>query len=330
MPNINKQLVSTIGIGLVSGIVVAIIALFAISISNRVDPINLGPITIASLSYENNSQIPVIRSSLELPYTGVEAIAAGLEDPVLCRFGRGKYFLSDGFYKDSEYRLIYNYNNQLTGIYLYTENIMPNPWLKIDELRGGGGTIVVEKEHYGLFVFFRDPDESCKGSVGANTGDGTSIDWSATGKRSSPTPYVEPTPTPMPSDLVTGVVTQLGKETSLTVTITTEPENISVASDSEIKDKASELPKLFADIISGLTDVEHASNTWIDNVSYKGVSGTYTAQSLSTLVPGAVDGNIIKVSAWVSDKGVLRRISLEGALTSDDSASAVRTFDISK
>ena len=330
MPDINKQLVSAIGIGLVSGIIVAIIALFAISISNRVDPINLGPITIASLSYENNSQIPVIRSSLELPYTGVEAIAAGLEDPVLCRFGRGKYFLSDGFYKDSEYRLIYNYDNQLAGIYLYTENTMPNPWLKIDELRGGGGTIVVEKKHYGLFVFFRDPDESCKGSVGANTGDGTSIDWAATGKRSSPTPYVEPTATPMPADLLTGAATQLGSATTLTVAVTTDPANIAVASDADIKNKASELPKLLADIISNLIDAENASSTWIDNVSYKGVSGTYTAQGLSVLVPGAVDGNVIKVSAWVSDEGALKRIRLEGALTSDDSANAVRTFDITK
>ena len=90
------------------------------------------------------------------------------------------------------------------------------------------------------------------------------------------------------------------------------------------------LPKHFADIISNLENVEYVSSTWIDNVSYKGVSGSYTAQGLTTLVPGAVDGNVIKVSAWVSDEGDLRRIRLEGALTSDDSASAVRTFDITK
>ena len=65
-------------------------------------------------------------------------------------------------------------------------------------------------------------------------------------------------------------------------------------------------------------------------VSYKGVSGSYTAQGLTTLVSGAADGNVIKVSAWVSDEGDLRRIRLEGALTSDDPASAVRTFDITK
>jgi hypothetical protein len=32
----------------------------------------------------------------------------------------------------------------------------------------------------------------------------------------------------------------------------------------------------------------------------------------------------------VYDEGVLRRVRLEGALTSDDSASAIRTFDITK
>ena len=320
--NISKELITVLGVGIVSGIIITIIVLYGLSISNKVDPIDLGPITIASLSYENNSQIPIISDSFSLPYTGVEALEAGLEDPILCSFGRGKYFLSDSFYANSEYLLLYNYSNQLTGIYFYTSNSMPNPWLKLDELRGGGGTLVVDKEHHGLFVFFRDPNESCKGS-------GKSAPESGTyhrGTRSTPTPYIEPTATPLPSDLLTNAATQLGTASSLEVTVTTDPENIAVASEADISANVSGL----SEIISNLTDVGYTSNTWIDNVSYKGFSGSYTVKKLDALVPGAVDGNVIKVSAWVSEEGVLRRVRLEGALTSDDSASAIRTFDISK
>ena len=206
---------------------------------------------------------------------------------------------------------------------------MDLPWRKISKLVGGGGLDVITEEHYGMFIYFGDNIRACKTGEAA-AGSGSPYGGPASAARSTPTPYVEPTATPMPSDLVTDAVTQLGKETSLTVTITTDPANISAASDSDIKDKASELPKLFADIVGNITDIKYASNTWIDNVSYKGVSGIYTAQGLSTLVPGAVDGNVIKISAWVSDEGVLRRIRLEGALTSDDSARAIRTFDIDK
>ena len=102
--------------------------------------------------------------------------------------------------------------------------------------------------------------------------------------------------------------------------------NIAVASEADISANVSGL----SEIISNLTDVGYASNTWIDNVSYKGFSGSYTVKKLDALVPGAVDGNVIKVSAWVSEEGVLRRVRLEGALTSDDSASAIRTFDSTK
>ena len=320
--NISKELITVLGIGAVSGIIITILVIYGISISNKVDPIDIGPITIASLSYENNSQIPIIKDSLSLPYTAAEALEAGLEDPILCSFGRGKYFLSDSFYGDSEYLLLYNYSNQLTGVYFYTSNPMPNPWLKLDELRGGGGTLVVDKEHHGLFVYFRDPTESCKGSGKSAPESGTYH----TGTRSTPTPYVEPTATPLPTDLLTTAATQLGTASGLKVTVTTDSENTAVASDADINNNVS----AFSDIINNMTDVTYASNTWIDNVSYKGASGSYTVKGIDVLVPGAIEGNVVKASVWVSDEGVLRRIKLEGALTSDDSDSSVRTFDITK
>ena len=100
--NISKELITVLGIGAVSGMIITILVIYGISISNKVDPIDIGPITIASLSYENNSQIPIIKDSLSLPYTAAEALEAGLEDPILCSFGRGKYFLAqvafEGFF----------------------------------------------------------------------------------------------------------------------------------------------------------------------------------------------------------------------------------------
>ena len=199
------------------------------------------------------------------------------------------------------------------------------PWRKIPKLVGGGGLDVITEEHYGMFIFFGDNIRACKSGEAA-AGSGSPYGGPASAARSTPTAYVEPTATPLPSDLLTNVATQLGSVSSLKVIVTTDPENISVASDADISDKA----PAFSDIISNLTDVGYASNTWIDNVSYKGVSGSYTVKGIDALVPGAVDGNVIKVSAWVSDEGVLRRVRLEGAITSDDSASATRTFDISK
>ena len=271
---------------------------------------------------------PVSPSSIpsySIPDTAALAIEQGWTDQAYCSQGRGKYFVNS----DTDYLLMYNSAGTPIGIYQQSLEPMDLPWRKISKLVGGGGLDVITEEHYGMFIYFGDNIRACKTGEAA-AGSGSPYGGPLSAARSTPTPYVEPTATPMPSDLVTDAVTQLGKETSLTVTITTDPANISAASDSDIKDKASELPKLFADIVGNITDIKYASNTWIDNVSYKGVSGTYTAQGLSTLVPGAVDGNVIKISAWVSDEGVLRRIRLEGALTSDDSARAIRTFDIDK
>ena len=78
----------------------------------------------------------------------------------------------------------------------------------------------------GSLFFFRDPNESCKGS-------GKSAPESGTyhkGTRSTPTPYIEPTATPLPYDLLTNAATKLGSASGLKVTITTDPENIAVAS----------------------------------------------------------------------------------------------------
>ena len=175
----------------------------------------------------------------------------------------------------------------------------------------------------GMFIFFGDNIRACKSGEAA-AGSGSPYGGPASAARSTPTAYVEPTATPLPSDLLTNVATQLGSVSNLKVIVTTDPENITVASEADISANVSGL----SDIISNLTEVTYASNTWINNVSYKGVSGSYTVKGLDALVPGAVEGNVVKASVWVSDEGALKRVRLEGALTSNDSDSAIRTFDI--
>ncbi len=268
-----------------------------------------------------NPASPTSIPSYLIPDTAALAIEQGWVDQAYCSQGRGKYFTK----ADEDYLLMYNSAGIPIGIYQKSLESMNLPWRKIPKLVGGGGLDVITEEHYGMFIFFGDNIRACKSGEAA-AGSGSPYGGPASAARSTPTAYVEPTATPLPSDLLTNVATQLGSVSNLKVIVTTDPENISVASDADISDKA----PAFSDIISNLTDVGYASNTWIDNVSYKGVSGSYTVKGIDALVPGAVDGNVIKVSAWVSDEGVLRRVRLEGALTSDDSSSAIRTFDITK
>ena len=93
-----------------------------------------------------------------LPLTAAEAVTAGWEDPGLCSSGRGRYFQKEG----APYHLLYNHRDDLIGIYHFSENEMPPPWEKLDELKGGGRITILE-EHWGIFVYFQDPTRACLG-----------------------------------------------------------------------------------------------------------------------------------------------------------------------
>ena len=298
--NINRKLAIVFVISLTGGATIAVIILFVISSANQVRPIDLGPVTIASINYDANTKVPIITSSFELPYTGADAIKVGLQDPILCSFGRGKFYLSDEFYRDSEYLIIYNYLDQLTGLYLYTENIMPKPWLKLDELRGGGGIPVVDKEHYGLFVLFRNPNESCRGS-------GKSGPQSPTFLRGSRTEYETPaTPTPtlgisetfslalesLSSDSRTFLIANDGDGTTIETGITSS--------------------HLHA-FMSGLTNIQEGSSKWIDNVSHRGITGDMDSSYLSNILEGAETVNLT-VNLWINIDKQINAATIEGTV----------------
>ena len=100
----------------------------------------------------------------ELPLTAAEAVAAGWQDPILCSVGRGRYFKKTGG-GEVPYLLMYDSEDQLTGMYLVSETEMPLPWERTEDISGGAGP-VLDYEHWGLFVYFREPLNACTAREG--------------------------------------------------------------------------------------------------------------------------------------------------------------------
>ena len=303
--NISKKLLTTFLASFAAGAFISIIALVIISSTYKVRHIDLGPITIASIGYDSSGNVPIIIDSKELPYTGADAVELGLQDPILCSFGRGKFYLSDEYYKDSEYLIVYNYEDKISGLYLFTENVMPKPWLKLDELRGGGGLPVVAKEHYGLFVLFRDPNDSCKGS-------GKSSPQSPVYQRGTRTEY-EATPTPTVTIMINETFDSALKslnEDFRTFNLLVETDNKELATG--IK------PSKLHSFLSGLSNIHEDSSKWINNVSHRGIYGEVDSSQISNLVDGSGSGTVT-VNLWINKENIINAVTIEGTLNIDGS-----------
>ena len=98
-------------------------------------------------------------SAQPVPLTGAEAVSAGWKDPVLCAPGRGKYFQREG--EENPYFPLFNRQDELIGLYLSSDTEMPLPWRKLDELRGVGASPVVDREHWGMYIFIKDSLTAC-------------------------------------------------------------------------------------------------------------------------------------------------------------------------
>ena len=105
-----------------------------------------------------DSQIPV---EMSLPLTTAAAVAEGWTDPVFCSAGRGRYFKNGPAGEGEPFFLMYNGDNQLIGMYQFSKSEMPTPWKRLDELRGGGSQVLIDFEHWGLFLYNRDPTRAC-------------------------------------------------------------------------------------------------------------------------------------------------------------------------
>ena len=104
------------------------------------------------------SQITV---DMDLPLTAAAAVADGWIDPIFCSAGRGRYFQTGPAGENEPFFLMYNGDDQLMGMYLFSTSEMPSPWKRLDDLRGGGGLTLIDFEHWGLLVYNQDPTRAC-------------------------------------------------------------------------------------------------------------------------------------------------------------------------
>ena len=95
--------------------------------------------------------------SYSIPTNAELAISQGWSDPIFCSPGRGKYYTHPEFH----HILMYNSIGEPIGIYQHSENEMTKPWSKTKEIIGGGGVKILDMEHYGMFIYFKDNIRSC-------------------------------------------------------------------------------------------------------------------------------------------------------------------------
>ena len=160
----------------------------------------------------------------ELLLTAPEAVAMGWKDPVLCTPGRGRYFKRDTGGEKVPYLLMYDDLGSLIGIYQISETEMPTPWKHVDALEGGGLTIV-DFQHWGLFVYFRDQVLACGAAEKGRATYGYREGRFGSQTRGTPTPVLPPTPTPSPSGLLEAAAQNLSSLTSFSFTLTHEGGN---------------------------------------------------------------------------------------------------------
>ena len=108
----------------------------------------------------------------DLPGTAPHAIATGWKDPVYCATGRGRFFQKSPAGEGEPFFLLYNRADELIGLYLYSRSEMPPPWVRHDELLGGGGLKLIDFDHWSLLVYFQDSTLACgSGRLGGGTHD---------------------------------------------------------------------------------------------------------------------------------------------------------------
>ena len=282
----------------------------------------------------------------ELPLTAPEAVATGWKDPVLCTVGRGRYFKKEPASEQVPYLLMYDNLGSLIGIYQISEMEMPRPWEHVDTLEGGGLTIV-DFEHWGLFVYFQDPIRACQAKIGGSASyDHRSSIFFGDPAESAPTPVLPPTPTPSPGGLLEAAAQKMSSVRSLTFTLTHEGGTQKVegsvkpsgspalelsdpdGTDISLPFRFDDLGATLAGVARALQDPADTTSAWINNVQSRGVSGTVSGQQLIPLIPSAAPEASVTVKIWVDAESIVRRVRIEGAVTSDDPPDLVRVLDI--
>ena len=313
--NNTKVILGILAIILIIGFVVGI---YSARILSKSDP---------EISYfALNSGTP--ENEFQLPTTTELAVAEGWEGQGLCIPGRGKFATKE----TTPYILTYNTAGQLTSIYLISKDEMPAPW-KSGENLIASGIEIVDYQHWNLLIHFANPLSSCKTLQSKNTAgycDAFDCNLKGSGERATPTPYMSPTPTPQASSIVQKVTDNLTSSKRLKLSSTSDTDEISKTIINNANAAPGNLANILSGIVSGLENTEYGSNTWIDNVSHKGIKGIVNGDLLQDLVPDASSTADVNLTIWVTDDYQMKRIKIEGTLSKSDSKDSARTFEISE
>ena len=112
--------------------------------------------------------------------------------------------------------------------------------------------------------------------------------------------------------MIPKIIEKLSQLKTIELDVTSDPEGLSFVTEIEASEFASSLTAVF----SSLEEVSYASNTWINNVSYKGIKGIEKSDNMTSLVPGAVNGKSIEVTVWITEEGTVKKLKLIGAILS--------------
>ena len=213
---------------------------------------------------------------------------------------------------------MFDHEDNLTGVYLFSESEMPFPWRRTEELRSGGSILLIKEEHWGLFVYFRDPTRACKihkQALGARVDGGRGF----LGERKYE-PAATPTPMPALGQVLQDATSKLAALTSLNVTLSSEPDGLPLAEDIR--------PGAIGELIKALQTPTDTTSKWIDNKQHRGISGTVTGQVLGAIVPSARSDARAVVQVWLDDTGAVRRIRIEGRVAPNEPEDAFRELDL--
>ena len=263
-----------------------------------------------------------------LPTTSELAVAEGWEGQGLCIPGRGKFATKE----TTPYILTYNTAGQLTSIYLISKDEMPLPW-KLGENLLASGVELVDYQHWNLLVHFDNPLSACKTLQSKNTTgycDPIQCDLRGSGERATPTPYISPTPTPQPSAILQKVTDNLTSSKPLKLDSGSDPDEISKMIINKATSESANLANVLSGIVSSLKNTEYESNTWIENISHKGIKGTVKSDLLQGLVSDVPSSTDLNFTIWITDEHHIKRLKIEGALSASDSKDSARTFEISE
>ena len=238
---------------------------------------------------------------INIPLATSNAIESGWVDPILCAAGRGRYFT-----KPDSSNLIILYNNQenVMGIYISSDVEMPEPWKKIDSLKGGGGLELISKEHWGLYVFVNNSLKACERP------DNKEMGFSFLGPSALRTEYEStPTPTPKlnPAETISKISESLLSDSGTFAVINpADQTNIGTGITSS----------QVAELLSSITDAQEGTSKWIDNISNRGLTGN--TGSITAILTSAKSDNL-QVSLWVNDDNQVNLIEITGTITHDGS-----------